>query len=116
MAQIDMEDKKQIKVGDKVLVYGSSLCREHIAIISGETKTCWKVGNTLYYKDNLTERGSSNVWHRTLIRIPNEEDIARITRANRIAKVHRFFSKQENVENMSDDLLIELSLYIDKQS
>ena len=111
-----MEEKKEIKVGDKVLVYGSSLCRERIEIVSGETKTCWKVGNTLYNKDTLAERSGGSVWHRTLIRIPKDEDIARIVRANRVAKVSRFFSKTENIENLSDDLLMTLSLYIDKQS
>ena len=111
-----MEDKREIKVGSKVLVYGSILHREHLEIVSGETKTCWRVGNTLYNKDNLAERGSSDIWHRTQIRIAKEEDIERIKRTNRIDKVYRFFTKKENVEKMNDDLLMTLSQYIDKQS
>lgn len=104
-------EEKELKVGAKVLVYGSSLIREHIDTIDGETKTCWKVGNTLYNKDTLAERGGST-WNRTLIRIPSDEDLARIIKANRVAKIYNFFNERQNIESLSDEQLRNLSIFI----
>lgn len=97
-----MADNKEIKVGTQVLVYGSSMTRERIATIDGETKTCWKIGGNYYKKDTLAER-SSDVWHRTFIRIPSGNDITRIVRRNRIYKTYNFFNLMPNIEKMSDD-------------
>lgn len=97
-----MADNKEIKVGTQVLVYGSSMMRERIATIDGETKTCWKIGGNYYKKDTLVER-SADVWHRTFIRIPSDNDITRIVRKNRIYKTNNFFNVMSNIEKMSDD-------------
>lgn len=97
-----MADNKEIKVGTQVLVYGSSMTREYIATIDGETKTCWKIGGNYYKKDTLAERGS-DVWRRTLIRIPSDKDFARIARRNRVNKTYNFFSMLSNIEKLSDD-------------
>lgn len=97
-----MADNKEIKVGTQVLVYGSSMTREHIATIDGETKTCWKIGGNYYKKDTLVERGS-DAWHRTHIRIPSDTDIARVVRRNRVYKTYNFFNVLSNIEKMSDD-------------
>lgn len=97
-----MADNKKIKVGTQVLVYGSSMTREYIATIDGETKTCWKIGGNYYKKDTLAERGS-DAWRRTLIRIPSDKDIARIVRRNRVNKTYNFFNTLSNIEKLSDD-------------
>ena len=97
-----MADNKEIKVGTQVLVYGSSMKREYIATIDGETKTCWKIGGNYYKKDTLAERGS-NGWFRTFIRIPSDKDIARTVRNSRVNKTYNFFSTLSNIENLSDD-------------
>ena len=97
-----MADNKEIKVGTQVLVYGSAMTREYIATIDGETKTCWKIGGNYYKKDTLAERGS-DAWHRTLIRIPSDKDIALIIRRTRVNKTYNFFSTLSNIEKLSDD-------------
>ena len=108
-----MADNKEIKVGTQVLVYGSPMTGDRIATIDGETKSCWKIGGKYYKKDTLAER-SSDVWHRTLIRIPSDNDITRIVRRNRIYKTYNFFNVTSNIEKMSDDDLSTVITIIDK--
>lgn len=47
---------KSLKVGDKVIEeYG--LSGKIISIITGETPTCWKIKDRLFYKDTGYKRG-----------------------------------------------------------
>lgn len=108
-----MADNKEIKVGTQVLVYGSSMTWERIETIDGETKTCWKIGGNYYKKDTLAERGS-DAWNRTLIRIPNDKDIARIVRRNSVYKTYNFFNVMSNIEKMSEDDLSTVITIISK--
>jgi hypothetical protein len=102
-----------IKVGDKVMVSGNAAHQDYIAIVEGESSKYWKVRGTLYDKESGRQRGGGT-WTSTYIKVPTEEEIKRIERANKVAFVFRFFHDYENVKNLSDDVLDSIIGFVKK--
>jgi hypothetical protein len=100
-----------IKIGDKVI-----LSRNHggdkVAVVSGETKLCWKVDGYLFYKEDHRERGGS-VWYQNDISewTQEKEDVIKLKRkcneiAGRLSSINSY--------NLPLDKLIRIGEILDE--
>jgi len=91
-----------MKIGDRVLVrynrYGTT--DESIKIIDGETKTCWKVENCLFYKTSGEKRPYTQ-WISRSIRLATDEDITRVKLISKKNKAYSLF--REIIEKVDKD-------------